>query len=107
MSTEGASVSDCWRPPTIAPTRVLAPLSTAASHAQVPTSCTGVPRDVLAPADAWGNDEAYGTTLTHLARLFVDSFKQYLEVREPGAAGWAGRCSGEASCALLAPPGSH
>ncbi|KAI8464701.1 MAG: phosphoenolpyruvate carboxykinase, splice variant [Monoraphidium minutum] len=46
---------------------------------EVPTSCSGVPSDELQPHLAWGDEDAYGSTLTHLARLFVDSFKQYLE----------------------------
>jgi hypothetical protein len=56
----------------------------------VPVKCTGVPHDELHPADAWGDDEAYGATLTHLARLFVNSFKQYLEVGAGGPCGPAG-----------------
>ncbi|GBF98755.1 phosphoenolpyruvate carboxykinase [Raphidocelis subcapitata] len=46
---------------------------------QVPVKCTGVPHDELQPHEAWGDDESYNSTLTHLARLFVNSFKQYLE----------------------------
>ena len=46
--------------------------------------CTGVPPEVLQPHVAWGNEVAYSAALTHLARLFVNSFKQYLEVREQG-----------------------
>jgi ATP-dependent phosphoenolpyruvate carboxykinase len=48
--------------------------------AQVPASCHGLPHEELQPHEAWGDDEAYAGTLTHLARLFVDSFKQYLKV---------------------------
>ncbi|KIZ05455.1 phosphoenolpyruvate carboxykinase (ATP) [Monoraphidium neglectum] len=46
---------------------------------QVPVSCHGVPHEELQPHKAWGNEDAYNSTLTHLARLFVNSFKQYLE----------------------------
>jgi hypothetical protein len=42
-----------------------------------------VPHEELQPHKAWGNEDAYNSTLTHLARLFVNSFKQYLEVRVP------------------------
>ncbi|KIY94569.1 phosphoenolpyruvate carboxykinase (ATP) [Monoraphidium neglectum] len=45
---------------------------------QVPTSCHGVPSDELQPCLSWGDGESYAEHLTHLARLFVNSFKQYL-----------------------------
>ncbi|KAI8462454.1 MAG: phosphoenolpyruvate carboxykinase-domain-containing protein, partial [Monoraphidium minutum] len=77
---------------------------------QVPTECHGLPHEELQPHEAWGDDEAYSGTLTHLARLFVDAFKQYLAVsaapwglrggaRAPSArrSAWRERGGGEAS----------
>ncbi len=70
------------RPPTPPPT----------SPRQVPTTCHGIPHEELQPVEAWGDDTAYYSTLTHLARLFVDSFKQYLEV---GGRVLSGRARGD------------
>lgn len=51
---------------------------------QVPAHCAGVPHEELQPAEAWGDDDAYMAALTRLARLFVASFRQYLDVSAGG-----------------------
>jgi phosphoenolpyruvate carboxykinase (ATP) len=44
---------------------------------QVPTSCPGVPRDLLQPRATWANPDAYDTTAAQLARRFRENFAQY------------------------------
>jgi len=43
----------------------------------VPTSCSGVPEDVLDPANTWGNKEDYWKTYDGLAARYIDNFKLY------------------------------
>ncbi|KAI8462671.1 MAG: phosphoenolpyruvate carboxykinase, splice variant [Monoraphidium minutum] len=45
---------------------------------EVPKACHGVPSEEMQPHLAWSDGQAYNETLTHLTRLFVDSFKQYM-----------------------------
>jgi phosphoenolpyruvate carboxykinase (ATP) len=44
---------------------------------EVPTSCPGVPADVLSPRGAWKDAAAYDATARRLAGLFRDNFKKY------------------------------
>ena len=54
------------------------PLLTAAAIAihsvQVPTSCTGVPSNLLQPQLLWQEPQLYSKTLEHLAHLFTENF---------------------------------
>ncbi len=44
---------------------------------EVPTSCTGVPDELLQPRSTWSSGSAYDDTAKKLARLFVENFKQF------------------------------
>lgn len=46
---------------------------------QIPTSCPGVAASVLQPQQQWGDANEFNSTLEHLASLFVDNFKRYLD----------------------------
>ena len=40
------------------------------SALQAPSSCTGVPSEILNPASQWKNKGEYSSTLQHLAELY-------------------------------------
>src|SRR4051794_40904955 len=44
---------------------------------EIPTSCPGVPADVLKPRGTWANGAAYDEQAAKLARMFVDNFKTF------------------------------
>lgn len=44
---------------------------------QFPTSCPGVPPELLNPAKIWPNQEAYNEQASKLARAFDENFKKY------------------------------
>ena len=44
---------------------------------EVPTSCPGVPSEVLQPKTTWSDGEAYDTTADKLASMFNENFKRY------------------------------
>jgi phosphoenolpyruvate carboxykinase (ATP) len=44
---------------------------------EVPTTCAGVPDDILDPRATWKDKEAYDAKATALAALFVDGFSPY------------------------------
>lgn len=46
----------------------------------VPTSCEGVPTNVLTPKNTWGDAGKYDATSKKLAALFADNFKKYEDV---------------------------
>jgi len=46
---------------------------------QVPTTCPGVPSEVLTPRNTWPDKDAYDAKAQHLAKLFTDNFKEYSE----------------------------
>jgi phosphoenolpyruvate carboxykinase (ATP) len=56
---------------------------------EVPNECPGVPREILAPRETWGDKSAYDATAQKLAGLFRENFKTYesgvsSEVRSAG-----------------------
>lgn len=46
---------------------------------QVPESVPGVPCEVLQPSLAWSDKDAYGSTLTQLAEMFVRNFATFAD----------------------------
>ena len=44
---------------------------------EIPTSCPGVPADVLQPKTTWSDGEAYDATADKLASMFKENFKRY------------------------------
>jgi phosphoenolpyruvate carboxykinase (ATP) len=46
---------------------------------QIPTSCPGVPSDVLIPSKAWQDSAAYQAAASKLAGLFRENFKKYAD----------------------------
>ena len=44
---------------------------------EVPTSCPGVPSDVLQPIKTWSNPDDYHTSADNLASMFIQNFKRY------------------------------
>ena len=44
---------------------------------QVPTSCAGVPAELLIPENTWSDKEAYQRKAQELAALFVRNFDKY------------------------------
>ena len=46
-------------------------------NVEVPTSCTGVPSEVLQPRETWESKEEYDVTADKLARMFNENFKRY------------------------------
>jgi phosphoenolpyruvate carboxykinase (ATP) len=43
----------------------------------MPTSCPGVPKDVLDPRSTWDDKTAYDAQATRLAQMFVDNFRSF------------------------------
>jgi phosphoenolpyruvate carboxykinase (ATP) len=44
---------------------------------EVPTSCPGVPSEVLAPRNTWQDKAAYDAQARQLAQMFTDNFKAF------------------------------
>lgn len=53
----------------------------------IPTSCPGVPAEILNPRNAWASKEAYDQTALELARRFHQNFQQFAASPEIQAAG--------------------
>ena len=45
----------------------------------VPTSCPGVPAEVLIPANTWQDKDAYNAQARKLAKMFVDNFANFAQ----------------------------
>ena len=45
----------------------------------IPTSCPGVPAEVLQPRQTWADPAAYDEAARSLARLFADNFEQFAD----------------------------
>jgi len=43
----------------------------------IPSSCAGVPSDVLKPRNTWASGSDYDAQAMKLARMFVDNFKSF------------------------------
>ena len=43
----------------------------------VPTSCPGVPDELMIPANTWEDKAAYEAKAKELAKSFVNNFKKY------------------------------
>lgn len=44
---------------------------------QVPTTCSGVPQEVLLPETTWSDQDEFDSTLKSLAQAFVKNFDKY------------------------------
>ena len=44
---------------------------------KIPTSCDGVPSDILQPRNSWKNKSDYDKTANRLAKMFNENFKQF------------------------------
>jgi phosphoenolpyruvate carboxykinase (ATP) len=49
-----------------------------------PTSCEGVPSEILNPRGTWADKTAYDDTANNLASQFVKNFEQFAEATAPG-----------------------
>jgi len=44
---------------------------------EIPTSCPGVPDEVLIPRNTWGDSDLYDKTADKLAKMFIGNFSRY------------------------------
>jgi phosphoenolpyruvate carboxykinase (ATP) len=51
---------------------------------QIPSSCPGVPRELLNPLDAWASADAYDQAAAKLAALFRENFAKYSDANSDG-----------------------
>ncbi len=61
---------------------------------RVPTSCPGVPEDLLNPRESWTDSNAYDQTAGRLARLFDRNFVQFRDGASPSVIEAGPRLSG-------------
>ena len=59
----------------------------------VPTTCSGVPSEVLVPRRAWKDTAAFDATAQKLARLFRDNFAQYSDQASEAVRAAGPRCA--------------
>ena len=52
---------------------------------QIPSSCPGVPRELLHPRNAWARAEAYDRAAAQLAALFRENYAKYAEPGRPAS----------------------
>jgi phosphoenolpyruvate carboxykinase (ATP) len=50
---------------------------------EVPTSCPGVPEEVLKPRGTWADPAAYDRQAQELARMFAANFEKYADGVDP------------------------
>ncbi len=50
---------------------------------QIPVNCPGVPKDLLAPENAWRDKAAFRQAAAKLARLFQGNFQKYADQADP------------------------
>ena len=50
--------------------------------AEIPTSCPGVPSEILSPRETWKNDEAFYKSTNNLVRQFHQNFDQFRDRAE-------------------------
>jgi phosphoenolpyruvate carboxykinase (ATP) len=60
----------------------------------IPTSCPGVPTDLLTPRNTWLKASAYDTKALHLAKLFDANFAQYADQASSAVRAAGPRASG-------------
>jgi phosphoenolpyruvate carboxykinase (ATP) len=47
---------------------------------EIPTSCPGVPSEILDPSNTWSDKEKYIVSAKRLATLFVKNFEKFRDV---------------------------
>jgi phosphoenolpyruvate carboxykinase (ATP) len=68
----------------------------------IPTSCPGVPTDLLMPRNTWLKPAAYDAKALHLAKLFQANFAQYADQATPEVQAAGPRTAGPLSLLPLA-----
>lgn len=48
----------------------------------IPTSCAGVPNELLNPKKSWNGKASFREEVTKLGALFVENFKEYADVAD-------------------------
>src|SRR5436190_9057287 len=71
----------------------------------IPTSCPGVPGDLLVPRNTWSKPSAYDRQALHLAKLFRSNFAQFADQATAEVQAAGPRISGAAELTSLATPG--
>jgi len=45
----------------------------------MPTSCEGVPSEILNPRNTWADKDAFDAKAQHLVNLFIENFEQFTD----------------------------